>query len=1309
MADPKDVTVRIVGENSDATRKLQATAAQIQGLRSGLGGLATSGGSTVGMLGQLSSNLGSGALAMGVMGVAAFALKKGLTEIVQAGAESQESLQRLRGTLQGLGLDSEVLSGRLEKTIQAIHAATRFDDEEIRAGLTNLIQLTGDVEKSEKSLTAVADLAAARQLSFGEAANAVARAVEGQERALKAVGIIFTDNERKLFSYMTEAERFDVIQGRINEKFNGARTRDMENWTAQAANLKNVWGDFVEDVGVPVVGVLTDVLRGMQKIDEQWNKLSFNKDNGSLLKWLVGLANGVPVVAPGGGGGWGGSEAGGPPPQQGPVRPGQVGAPGQVSASTLASIAAWQRMVEDAKNKTREWVSDLEKLKITLAELTRNVSIETEAIAQGLIRQGMDPAIARAEAFSRAVAYNREALNKNGDAALALGVDLQGLAAKAVAAAAAMRSLSLPNLPFGRSFTEAMNKAYEQRTFGSIEEEKRGIEELARVQQGFSEQRMEWELDAQLSNAKKVAAFYEQQVKGPLSDIFADALITGGKNIGSIFERIFADAMKSAGGSLIDFLRDGLKDIFNLTPEVTFDAASGKWLVGGKGDYLSQDAANTAAQTKGNANASGVLGAGLGAAAGIYGAVQNRQQGAGAFQTMATTGMLGLQAGTALATAGIAGSMAGPIGLAVGLIVGAIISIMNDVQIAAVEKYAVPHVSGGQAGLSNVIGLSPQEQREWITKIQASFEKFKNAYASIFLQLPDQLRDQVMPEVRKALHDLNTGNMGSLAGFGREDPNNPQFWGTGTAEDPLRINPDYNPNAEGGTTMGNRGPGNLVFPAWNATDKPEDRTSPAEVQQWLNSWINSQLPQAEMEMFRPAFEKAFGLMHVTTEKFEEIWTLAEGMNPQQALKYLEDYTVGLALLQEAFRNITAPVAWGNERGRSLYTAAMAENNRTFVDEMRDNEIALNEFAEGLQLLTGAEQAAGIRQLATMAQDYWEMQKAYALQLIQMVEAAKNTLEQDILGLQMQGKDPLQQYDILKTHLADLQGQFAGATTAEDAQRIYEQIRQTILQLAGLAYSGDFSNKEEINAWAQGELAQLFANYQTMIASFGAAVDAQNEAWRAQFQPLMDVFTSVTNTTTLNFSNAGTSVAVLDAAAASAATSITALDGAVVKLLSSIGAPGVVSNSESQGQPASPAYSRGTSNTEEVNSWAQSNRASVETGNAAWAQAPMSAGWSPETRSYYIFEGGGLDASVETGSSTLARQLQPLLHTFTFMTDSATRNFQNAGDTLGILNAAAEGTATSLTALAAVADNVVAAFSNQGFVNSTRRERGVAAE
>lgn len=1067
---------------------------------------------------------------LGIVAQGGILAAKAFIDLGNAGREAQLTVNDLRISLEVLGKGAEELEGKLEGTVKQIHAATRFDDEEIRRGLTGMIQLTGQVEASERSLAAVADLAAARHLSFAQAAESVARAVEGQARALRGAGIILSASEQALFKYMTTAERFEFIQGKIEQHFSGARLSDMRSFDAQWQHFENTLKDWKEKGGEPVAEMFAKILarvnEALPRLKEFATTLLNIHGGGGALgmlgqAWGYGGINGAP----------GASDKGGLfyESQYDLLKPINramgLGAGqglnseqfGPATAANMAIVNAYNRAQEEAAKKADTWRSATQQLDEEIKNLTRELEAEAKT----------------GVSHAATLDLNGKTLLDVGKKAELLNVSLSKQAQHWVNDARAAEAFM--NAVKSNGFAEFVNNmgtdlGNGDPIFGPPGQAEKRAADLLDFISSEREKSLEAEYAIVRADAEKIMAMYENWVRGPLSDLMTEAL-TGG-DVEGVLNDMWKRVMKEASGNLIDALSKELGKAF--APAVE-RLDNGMFKVGNQ-FFSNEGAANSYAQNQGFGQGSSAVGGALAAGAAIYNANQAAKQGQSPIMTIGTLGLAGFEIG-------------GPYGAVVGVIVGAIISIMNDTIVPAVEKYAIPKISDGLAGLDWTAGFDAAESRVWLQKIQEAFDTFRNGYLKIALALPEDLRNKYLPEFIRVFQQVGTGNIGGSGPgslpFGNTS-SNPQFIGTGTPGDPYRANPNYIPpdefnrQASGGGVnrprFGSSNPGDLGFPAWNPDAK--NPTTPAEWGAWMNRWIQNQLPQNIMERYRTAIEPLLEGMGVTVDKFNEIWKTAEGMDPRKALSYLANYVQVLANFNDLMEKIATPVGIGG--GTGLFAQLRDDASRSFFDQLKDADKRIIDFGASVQLLTGQDQIDAANQLTTMIQDRYNMEVEFIKQISQMLEDAARQKDQILLGLQLQGKSPEDQLDILTGRYNDLQVRLANATTPQQAQEFYQELLNVIMQMNQIAQQIGGDAAEQYRTWAIDAVNAAYNDFTARLRAMGDAMDSENQAFLAQFQPIFDSLTTATGNAATSFLDVTDNVDLLSDAAAAAAVNLMAL-------------------------------------------------------------------------------------------------------------------------------------------------------------------------
>jgi len=190
------------------------------------------------------------AVGFAVAGVAA--VKFG-ADSVQAFAEAEASQAKLAFAFEKFPKLADTNIKALQKLNTQLAKKTRFDDDAIAVGQATLAQyrLTG---KQIQTLTPlVADYAARTGRSFEDSAKVIGKAMLGQGRALKEVGIDFTDSG-------TLAGNFKQIVKGLGKTVSGFAEKDVQTAAGKLENLRNAFGEVQEKIGEALLPDLIDLM-----------------------------------------------------------------------------------------------------------------------------------------------------------------------------------------------------------------------------------------------------------------------------------------------------------------------------------------------------------------------------------------------------------------------------------------------------------------------------------------------------------------------------------------------------------------------------------------------------------------------------------------------------------------------------------------------------------------------------------------------------------------------------------------------------------------------------------------------------------------------------------------------------------------------------------------------------------------------------------------------------------------------------------------------------------------------------------------
>jgi len=235
------VAIKGVDEASSAMDKVRASLGVFSGVIGDLGGGFTSLGNVI-----------SGFAGAGVMGAASAAVGevvKGLQDCFKVATSSEEVWNRLAATVERSGTSWASVKTRIEEFAASAEKMTRFSDEQIAAAMKTLIDHGMSVDQAMKAMTQTMDLAAAKQVSLGEAANAVGKAFIGMERPLRSMGVVLDESVPKGKEFATAMEL-------ISQKFGGAAQADVESYAGKQQQVANAMDNLKEKIGNALIPVM---------------------------------------------------------------------------------------------------------------------------------------------------------------------------------------------------------------------------------------------------------------------------------------------------------------------------------------------------------------------------------------------------------------------------------------------------------------------------------------------------------------------------------------------------------------------------------------------------------------------------------------------------------------------------------------------------------------------------------------------------------------------------------------------------------------------------------------------------------------------------------------------------------------------------------------------------------------------------------------------------------------------------------------------------------------------------------------------
>jgi uncharacterized protein YjbJ (UPF0337 family) len=186
-------------------------------------------------------------------GVAGLAAGKFAFDAVKAFAEAEASQARLAFAFEKFPKLADTNIAALQKLNTALAKKTRFDDDALALGQATLAQYKLTGTQIGRLTPLVADYAARTGRSFEDASIVIGKAMLGQGRALKDVGVDFVDTG-------TLAGNFEQIVGKLGDAVGGFAEKDVKTAEGRVLNLKNRFGELQESIGEALLPDLIDLM-----------------------------------------------------------------------------------------------------------------------------------------------------------------------------------------------------------------------------------------------------------------------------------------------------------------------------------------------------------------------------------------------------------------------------------------------------------------------------------------------------------------------------------------------------------------------------------------------------------------------------------------------------------------------------------------------------------------------------------------------------------------------------------------------------------------------------------------------------------------------------------------------------------------------------------------------------------------------------------------------------------------------------------------------------------------------------------------
>jgi hypothetical protein len=237
MAGSRTLKLSILADVDDLKKKLDTGSNEVEGFGGKL---------------EKFGKVAAAAFAAAAAAAAAYAGKLAI-EGVKAAIEDEAAQTRLATALQNVTGATTAQIAAIEQQILKTSLATGVADDQLRPALQRLATATSDTKNAQELLNLALDISASKNISVEAAANALAKAYDGNYGALAKLGVEMTASEMK-------AAGFQATVVSLSDTFGGAATTQANTFEGQIARLKVAFDEAKETVGAALLPALRNLL-----------------------------------------------------------------------------------------------------------------------------------------------------------------------------------------------------------------------------------------------------------------------------------------------------------------------------------------------------------------------------------------------------------------------------------------------------------------------------------------------------------------------------------------------------------------------------------------------------------------------------------------------------------------------------------------------------------------------------------------------------------------------------------------------------------------------------------------------------------------------------------------------------------------------------------------------------------------------------------------------------------------------------------------------------------------------------------------
>jgi len=181
-----------------------------------------------------------------------------LGDATKAAMEDQQEQAALALTLQNVTGAGAAQTAQIEDQISAMSRASGIADTEYRKSLEALVRGTKDVDLAMKDMNLVMDISTALQMDSGTVADALAKAYQGNFKALRSL-------TPEMATMIKEGASLNEVMDVLGGTFGGATATAADTAAGKMKILSNSIGETKESIGAALLPVVEAVLPILNK------------------------------------------------------------------------------------------------------------------------------------------------------------------------------------------------------------------------------------------------------------------------------------------------------------------------------------------------------------------------------------------------------------------------------------------------------------------------------------------------------------------------------------------------------------------------------------------------------------------------------------------------------------------------------------------------------------------------------------------------------------------------------------------------------------------------------------------------------------------------------------------------------------------------------------------------------------------------------------------------------------------------------------------------------------------------------------